>query len=175
MAFTRKFLKDLGIADEVIDSIMAEHGQAMATRIPPDEVQRKIDAALEEERKKTPKPVPPTESQEYKELLDKYNMVTILNSEDFASIKPKFREAVYKMLDHGDKHKPYAEQLNALKEQFEEYFNPTQPEPPKPNDPKTPPTQPKTPQWGAPPAGGVPGGGQAPSFLDGWGYNFIKK
>ena len=59
------------------------------------------------------------------------NKTKAIGSEDFSTVKPKFREAVYGLLDH---EKPVADQLPAIKEQYEEYFNPSEPkqEPGKP-------------------------------------------
>lgn len=156
MAFTRKFLLDNGVPEDKVDEIMAERGRTLADYIPKGDVQTQIDAALDDERKKSPPPA--TESQEYKELLDKYNMQTALSSDDFSAVKSKFRETVYKMLDHGEKRKPYTEQLKPVAEKYEEYFTPKTVEPPK------------TPQFGAPTQGQLPGGDDKPKFNDSWGF-----
>lgn len=162
MAFTRKFLLDNGVPEDKIDEIMAERGRTLADYVPKGDVQTQIDAALDAERKKAPTPVAATETPEYKELEGKYNMQTALASDDFAGVKPKFRETVYKMLDHSAKHKPYTEQLTDIAEKFDEYF--TQQAPPPTTEPA------KTPQFGAPTAGKLPGGETQPKFNDVWNF-----
>lgn len=62
-------------------------------------------------------------------------MLRAIGGEDFQTVKPKFRETVFGMLDRGEKAAPVAEQLTGIKEKYEEYFTPAQ-EPPEPK--KTP-------------------------------------
>lgn len=66
--------------------------------------------------------------------------------DDFASVKPKFRETVYKMLERGENAPAIAEQLKSVAEKYEEYF--TKPEP----------AQPAAPQFGGEVKGQMPAG-----------------
>lgn len=84
-----------------------------------------------------PDPVDPKTTPEYLELAKERDMLRAIGGEDFASVKPKFREQVFGMLDRGEKAKPISEQLTGIQEKYEEYFTPKQQEP----------TQKKTPQF----------------------------
>jgi hypothetical protein len=103
------------------------------------------------------------ESDDYKELqaqFDAYKtMQTARTSEDFATVKPKFFETVYGMVDRSDNAKPVSEQLTAIQEKFEEYFTATKQEEPQ-----------KTPQFGGETKGSAPTGKTGPSFSDTWGF-----
>ena len=55
---------------------------------------------------------------EYAELQNQVNMLRTINGDDFAGVKPKFREQVYGMMDHGPEAKPAAEQLPGIREQL---------------------------------------------------------
>ena len=163
MAFTRKFLLDNGVPEDKIDEIMAERGRTLTDYVPKGDVEEQIRLAVEKAIRELPPPtaaVPATESAEYKELSGKYNMMTTIASDDFASVKPKYRETVYGKLDHSDKHKPYAEQLTELAEKYEEYFDgPAQTE-----------EIPETPRFGAQTQGQMPKGEATPSFGELWGF-----
>lgn len=74
-------------------------------------------------------------------------MLRALGGDDFSSVKPKFRETVYKMLERGENAPAIAEQLKTVAEKYEEYFNPTEPDPP-----------PSSPQFGAEVKGQMPSG-----------------
>lgn len=161
--FKRETLKEKGLTDEQIDFLMSESGRALGEYIPKSELQGHIDEAV----KKLPPPTPvdPKTTDEYKKIADELAMTKALGGEDFASVKPKFRETVYKMLDHGEKHAPYAEQMKTVAEQYEEYFtqNQTQQQ-----------TEPQKPQFGAPTGGTMPGGDKSTSFGDYWGFGKKK-
>lgn len=73
---------------------------------------------------KTPEPVDPKTTPEYIELAKKNDMLQTIYGEDFAQVKPKFRETVFGMLDRSEKAKPIAEQMVGIKEKFEEYYFP---------------------------------------------------
>lgn len=75
---------------------------------------------------KVPDPVDPKTTEEYLALQRERDMLRAIGGEDFASVKPKFREQVFGMIDRGEKAKPIAEQLGGIKEKFEEYFTPEQ-------------------------------------------------
>lgn len=83
-------------------------------------------------------------------------MLRAIGSEDFANVKPKFRETVFGMLDRSEKAPAISEQLKTIGEKYEEYF--TQAEEPH-----------KTPQFGGSTQGSAPTGKTAPTFN--WGYD----
>lgn len=80
---------------------------------------------------KAPDPIDPKTTPEYLELAKERDMLRAIGGDDFASVKPKFRENVYGMLDRSDKAKPIKEQLSGIREKFEEYFSPMQQDQPK--------------------------------------------
>ena len=80
---------------------------------------------------KTPAPIDPKTTPEYLEVVKERDMLKAINGEDFATVKPKFREQVYGMIDRGDKAKPIAEQMTGIREKYEEYFTAAQAEEPK--------------------------------------------
>lgn len=71
---------------------------------------------------KMPEPIDPKTTPEYMEIVKERDMLRAINGEDFQTVKPKFRETVFGMLDRGEKAKPVPEQLNGIKEKYEEYF-----------------------------------------------------
>lgn len=103
------------------------------------------------------------ESEEYKALQNQYDsdkaMWAARSSEEYAGVKPKFFETVYRMIDRADGSKPVAEQLTAIQEKYEEYFNA-----PKQEEPQ------KTPHFGGATQGSAPTGKTGPSFSDVWGF-----
>lgn len=154
--FRRTTLKEKGLTDEQIDYIMGEANRFLAADyVPKADVQVQIDEAV---KKVKPAEVNVLETEEYKSLAAQLAMTKALNSEDFANVKPKFREAVYKMLDTGDKAKPVSEQLTGIAENYEEYFNKQQEQ------------EPKKPQFGEQTQGSMPTGNEKPSFGNYWGF-----
>lgn len=119
MAFTRKFLTDHGVPEDQVDAIMAERNRTLTDYVPKTDVQSQIDAAVAAARTEAAQQVNVEESDAYKALQAELNKTRAIGSEDFSTVKPKFREAVYGLLDH---EKPVADQLPAIKEQYEEYF-----------------------------------------------------
>jgi len=156
--FKRATLKDQGFSDEQIDYIMSESGKALYSNyVSADEVQAKIDAAVKAVK---PEPVDVKGTPEYAELARERDMLRAIGGEDFATVKPKFRETVFGMLDRGEKAKPIAEQLTGVREKFEEYFVPEK----KPDEQK--------PAFGSPDKGKMPTGeqGDAAKIADIWGF-----
>ena len=94
---------------------------------------------------KVPDPVDPKTTPEYMELMRERDMLRAIGGDDFQTVKPKFRETVFGMLDRGEKAASVADQLAGIRERFEEYFTPAQ----EPQEPK------KTPQFSKQP--GHPG------------------
>lgn len=119
MAFTRKFLIDHGVPEDQVDAIMAERNRTLGDYVPKADVQSQIDAAVATARTEAANQVKVENSDAYKALQAELNKTRAIGSEDFSTVKPKFREAVYGLLDH---EKPVADQLPAIKEQYEEYF-----------------------------------------------------
>lgn len=119
MAFTRKFLTDHGVPEDQVDAIMAERNRTLTDYVPKTDVQSQIDAAVATARAEAASQVKVEDSDAYKALQAELNKTRAIGSEDFSTVKPKFREAVYGLLDH---EKPVADQLPAIKEQYEEYF-----------------------------------------------------
>ena len=76
---------------------------------------------------KVPDPVDPKTTPEYLEIVKERDMLRTIGGDDFATVKPKFREQVFGMLDRGEKAKAIQEQLTGIKEKYEEYFLPEQP------------------------------------------------
>ena len=160
MAFTRRSLGALGLSEEQVDKVMALHGTSMSDFIPKSELQEKIDLALADAQKNALQNVKVKETDEYKAVAEERDMLRALGGDDFSSVKPKFRETVYKMLERGENAPAIAEQLNTVAEKYEEYFNPTEPAPP-----------PSSPQFGAEVKGQMPSGKTGSTFEDVWGLN----
>ena len=160
MAFTRRSLGALGLSEEQVDKVMALHGTSMSDFIPKSELQEKIDLALADAQKNALQNVKVKETDEYKAVAEERDMLRALGGDDFSSVKPKFRETVYKMLERGENAPAIAEQFKTVAEKYEEYFNPTEPAPP-----------PSSPQFGAEVKGQMPSGKTGSTFEDVWGLN----
>ena len=134
--FTRKFLIEHGVPDDQIDAIMAARNQTLNDTltgyVPKADVQKQIDAAVAAVPK--PEPIDPKTTKEYIELMNERDKLRVIGGDDFARVKPKFREQVFGMLDRGEKAKPIAEQLTDIETKYEECFTPEKTEltePPK--------------------------------------------
>lgn len=158
MAFSRKFLIENGVPEDKVDVIMAERNRTLNDYVPKGDVQAQIDAALAEAQKNNPAPVSVTESDEYKALLAENSKIKAFQTDDFNTVKKPYLDIVWGKLDHGEKHKPYAEQLTAIAETMPDLFNSHEPEP-----------KPAAPQFGAPTAGAMPTGNAKPTFESLWG------
>ena len=151
--FKRKDLEGKGLTGEQIDYILTESNRARAADyMPKSSLQEEIDKAMQKNPKQDV-----TKSEEYQKVVSERDMLRALGTEDFANVKPKFRETVYRMLDRGEEAKPISEQMNAIAEEYEEYF--TQTEEPE-----------KAPQFGAKTEGTMPKGKESKSFGDYWGF-----
>lgn len=156
--FKRADLKEKGFSDEQIDYIMTESGRSLsANYVLSSDVQAKIDAAVQAVK---PEPVDVKTTPEYAELQHERDMLRAIGGDDFAGVKPKFREQVFGMLQTGENAKPVSEQLTGIKEKFEEYFIPQE--------------QPATtkPQFGSPDKGTMPKGNEsaADTIAKAWGF-----
>ena len=120
--FKRADLKAQGLTDDQIEWIMTEGNRSLAKNYTlSSDVQAQIDAAV---KAAPPASVDVTTSEEYLALARERDMLRAISGEDFKTVKPKFRETVFGMLDRGDKAAPVADQLKAIGEKFEEYFTP---------------------------------------------------
>ena len=160
--FTRKFLMDHGVPEDQVDAIMAARNQTMndtlSGYVAKADVQKQIEAAVAAVPK--PEPIDPKTTDEYQALQRERDMLRAIGGDDFASVKPKFREQVFGMLDRGEKAKPIAEQLTGIQEKYEEYFTVKQESAPKPT-------------FGAPTQGSMPKGdeGVEAQFMKAWGIS----
>lgn len=156
MAFTRKFLLDNGVPEDKIDVIMAERNRTLNDYVPKSEVQSQIDEAVAKIKVDPPQEIDVKATPEYLELLGKNQKLEAFQTDDFASVKAPYRDIVWGKLDHAEKHKPYTEQIEALKTDMPDLFI-TQEEPPKPH-------------FGTAPQGSAPTGNAGPSFEDTWRF-----
>lgn len=155
--FKRADLEAQGLSKEQIDFVMTEGNRSLSANYElKSDVQGKIDAAVQAAQT-TPADV--TGTKEYIELQNERDMLRAIGGDDFASVKPKFRETVFGMLDRSEKAPSVADQLKTIGEKYEEYFTPTTPE-----------TPPAKPNFGAPTQGSAPTGKTGPSFMDTWGF-----
>ena len=82
---------------------------------------------------KIPDPIDPKTTPEYMEVVRERDMLRAIGGDDFAGVKPKFRETVFGMLDRGEKAASVADQLSGIKEKYDEYFI-TEQETPRPQN-----------------------------------------
>ena len=131
-----KIIRNSELTDEQkTEQLFALHGRALddgfiSKRAAEDAKNAAVEAA--KAGIKVPDPVDPKTTPEYMEVVRERDMLRAIGGEDFQSVKPKFRETVFGMLDRGEKAAPVAEQLTGIKEKYEEYFTPTQ----EPQEPK---------------------------------------
>ena len=153
-------------AEEIINSVMSLYGRAIeegyiSKAVAEEDKKAAVANALEEAKKNVPAP-DIKGSEEYKALESEFNayktMQNARTSEDFKSVKPKFFETVYGLIDRQQGAKPITEQLTAIKTQYEEYFNEENVEPPKPT-------------FSNGTNGTPPSGNTEPSLADMWGYS----
>lgn len=125
---------------------------ALADAVSREEAKRQADEAVAEAMKGV-------DAEAVGRLEAERDMLRAIGGEDFADVKPKFREQVYALLEHGDGARPVAEQLAALREGFEEYFLPEE-------------KAQRLPRFGGPTRGSMPRGavGAAEQFRQTWGF-----
>lgn len=140
-----KIIRNSELTDEQkTEQLFALHGRALddgfiSKRAAEDAKNAAVEAA--KAGIKVPDPVDPKTTPEYMEVVRERDMLRAIGGEDFQSVKPKFRETVFGMLDRGEKAAPVAEQLTGIKEKYEEYFAPVQ----EPQEPKNTPQYSKQP------------------------------
>ena len=146
MAFTRKFLTDLGLTADVAETILAERSRSLEDYILKADAKTAEATAITDALSKVKPPeVNVKEHEDYKALDTEYQTykkkTDAKTSDDFKAVKGKFFDTVYEKLDHS---KPYADQIKALQKDYEEYFNPedkTQKQDPPPANKQNPPPQ----------------------------------
>lgn len=157
--FKRKDLEAQGLNETQISWLMTEAQRALGDGyILKSAAQEQAEEAARKAREEAPQAVNITESDEYKALAGELAKTKAFTSEDFAQVKPKFRDQVWGLLDH---EKPVAEQMPEIAKQYEEYFT----TPAAPPDP-----EPAKPQFGSPDKGGMPRGTGGKSLDDLWGF-----
>lgn len=155
--FKRADLKAQGLTDEQIEFVMTEGNRSLASNYTlTSDVQGRIDAAVQAAQAA---PADVTSSPEYQRVVGERDMLRAIGGEDFAAVKPKFRETVFGMLDRSENAPAVSDQLKTIGEKYEEYFTPTTTE-----------TPPAKPNFGAPTQGSAPTGKTGPSFMDTWGF-----
>ena len=135
MAFGRRFLKEVGLEDEAIDKIMAEHRKSIEGMITKSESEDAVKKAVEEAQKgwdANHKPV--RESDEYKELDKKYQELVLGNQLTGAKVKDKYRDFVKGRLPAD---KSFEDGIKAVKDEYPEFFDN---EEPKKDEPKNKPS-----------------------------------
>ena len=160
MAFTRRTVAGYGLTDEQLEKVMTLYATSLADYIPKSELQERISAAVADAQKNAPAPNV-KESDDYKALQQEFEgfkrKVETSAELKRGGVKDKFLDNVYALLEEG---RPAAEQLAAIREQYEEYFNPAEQ-----------PASPPAPQFGAEVRGQMPTGKTGSSFMDVWGYD----
>ena len=132
-----KIIRNSELTDEQkTEQLFALHGRALddgyvSKRAAEDAKTQAVEAA--KAGFKVPDPVDPKTTPEYMEIVKERDMLRAIGGDDFSTVKPKFRETVFGMLDRGDKAASIADQLTGIKEKYEEYFVP---DAPANNDPK---------------------------------------
>lgn len=166
--FTRKqlsaILAEETTPEEKADAIFSLYGRALDDGyVTKAAALADKEAAVEEAKKNVTLP-PVQESSEYKALKSEFDGYKAMNnartSADFSTVKPKFFEAVYNKIDRSENAKPVKEQLENIKQTYEEYFLPTE-EPPK------------VPVFGAQTKGEPPKGDEGAAFGKYW--NFVPR
>lgn len=138
MAFTRRYLKELGLEDDAIDKIMAEHGKSIEGMITKTESEDAVKKAVEDAQKgwdANHKTVPVKESDEYKELDKRYNELVLGNQLTSAKVKDKYRDFVKGRLPSD---KSFEDGIKAVRDEYPEFFDAD--EPPKNDPPKNKPS-----------------------------------
>ena len=132
-----KIIRNSELTDEQkTEQLFALHGRALddgyvSKRAAEDAKDQAVEAA--KAGFKVPYPVDPKTTPEYMEIVKERDMLRAIGGDDFSTVKPKFRETVFGMLDRGEKAASVADQLTGIKEKYEEYFVP---DAPAQNDPK---------------------------------------
>lgn len=151
-------------ADEKTERLFSLYGRALddgyISKSAAQQAQASAIEAAKAEAVKNIQAPDVTQSEEYQKVARERDMLRAIGGDDFASVKPKFRETVFGMLDRSEKAPSVADQLQAIGEKYEEYFVAEKQQ-------ETPPAKPN---FGAPTQGSAPSGKTGPSFMDTWGF-----
>lgn len=133
-----KIIRNSELTDEQkTEQLFSLHGRALddgyVSKRAADEARNHAVEAAKAEFK-IPEPVDPKTTQEYLDIVKERDMLRAIGGDDFAQVKPKFRELVFGMLDRGEKAAAITEQLSGIKEKYEEYFSPEQDPKPAPKN-----------------------------------------
>jgi hypothetical protein len=138
MALTRRYLKELGLEDDAIDKIMAEHGKSIEGMITKTESEDAVKKAVDTAKAgwdADHKPIIVKESDEYKELDKKYQELMLGNQLTGAKVKDKYRDFVKGKLPSD---KSFEDGIKAVKDEYPEFFDAD--DPPKNDPPKNKPS-----------------------------------
>ena len=128
--FSRAELSNLGFTAEQTDALMGlsstklEAGYISKADAKAQVEQLKAEAAKAEQERKA---AADAAQAEYAKVTAERDMLRAISGDDFSTVKPKFREQVFGMLDRGEKAPSIADQLKAIGEKFDEFFVPQQP------------------------------------------------
>lgn len=133
MALTRRMLKELGLEEESIEKILAEHGkvmEGMVTKAQAEDDKKSALEAFEKEYSEKHKPVEVKETEAYKELEKKYADLEFDVNIRNAKVKDKYKDFVKGKLPND---KPFDEGIKGIREEYPEFFDSDEPktEPPK--------------------------------------------
>lgn len=135
--FNREVLTEKGFSDEQITYIMAttraKLGDYITKAEMADEIAR-VKAEHEEQGKQTAAATATAEAAlraELDKLTSERDMLRAIGGDDFSTVKPKFRETVFGMLDRSEGASPIPDQLKGISEKYEEYFTASTPDEPK--------------------------------------------
>lgn len=113
-------------ADEKTERLFSLYGRALDDGyISKSAAQQAQASAIEAAKAEAIKNVPAPDvkqSEEYKAIERERDMLRAIGGDDFSTVKPKFRETVFGMLDRSDKAPAIADQLKTIGEKYEEYF-----------------------------------------------------
>jgi hypothetical protein len=151
-------------ADEKTERLFSLYGRALddgyISKSAAQQAQASAIEAAKAEAVKNIQAPDVTQSAEYQKVAKERDMLRAIGGDDFATVKPKFRETVFGMLDRSEKAPAIADQLKTIWEKYEEYFTAG----------KQQEAGPAKPNFGAPTQGSAPSGKTGPSFMDTWGY-----
>ena len=162
--FTRKqlsaILAEETTPEEKADAIFSLYGRALDDGYVTKAAALADKEAAVEAAKKDVKLPPIQESSEYKALQAEFDGYKAMNnartSADFSTVKPKFFEQVYSKIDRSEGAKPVKEQLENIKQTYEEYFLPVEEKP--------------SPTFGGQTKGEPPKGDEGEAFGKYWGF-----
>ena len=116
-------LKELGLEEEAIEKIMAEHGKVMEGMTTKAQAEEERKKALEEFTKKWEeehKPIVVKDSEDYKALEKKYSDLKLDIDLKGAKVKDKYKDFVLSKLA---KDKPFEEAIKEVQKQYSEFFD----------------------------------------------------